>query len=151
MTSSGKQPPQPVNPPPGELNGERSLLVSLHEILAEAYQPIEFRSNVKLWGAAILALGLWSLIGSIAWNQFQATKEYATKLTDLVPSVEGEQVSLVHQEKVRQIEKSIAMIDSTADRLYTFLSPVVTAVTGYFFVAAGSRPRSGPPSSGNSQ
>lgn len=150
MTSSEERPSQPVDPPSREPNEESSLLVALHKVLAEAYQPTEFRSNVKLWGAAILALGLWSLIGSIAWNQFQATKEYAMKLADLTPSVEGEQIGLAHQERIRQIEKSVVLVDSTSDRLYTFLSPVVTAVTGYFFVAAGSRPRSGPPSSGNS-
>lgn len=118
-------------------------LESLHKMLSEAYQPIEFRSNLKLIGAGVLGLLLWFLVGSIICKQFHENREYATKLAALKPEIEGGQISLVHLEKVRQIEKSVEIIDATSDRLYTFLAPILTAVTGYFFVAAGSRPRNG--------
>ena len=111
---------------------EFNRLKDFFELISEAYQPTEFRSNVKLWGAGVLALTLWILLGSLAWTHLQSSREFAQKLSEL------EQPS---EEKISLIEKSTGMVDSTADRLYTFLTPIVTAVTGYFFVASSSRPR----------
>ena len=116
--------------------------------LAEAYQPTEFRSNVKLWGSAILGLSLWSLLIAVAWSNFKTTKELALKLSSIDPVLDKEgNISLIHQEKVNLIEQSISAIESTTDRNYTFLTPIVTAITGYFFVSASARPRGGPPKS----
>jgi hypothetical protein len=118
-------------------------------VISKAYQPTEFRSNVKLWGSGILALSLWVLLGFIAWSHFQSSKEFALKLAELSPKLEEGQISLVDQERVQLIEKANGLVDSTANRLYTFLTPIVTAVTGYFFVASSAIPREGQRDSGS--
>jgi len=103
----------------------------LYRLFSAAYQPTESRSNVKLWGSALLALMLWVLLISLAWSHFQSTKETAAKRAALPIDATDRQVDL--------IEKSSDMVNSTASSLYTFLTPVVTAITGYFFVASSSR------------
>ena len=99
MSSSVNTPPKSSSPT-GELPTESNF----YKILAEAYQPTEFRSNVKLWGSGLLAISLWILVGSIAWNQLQANQDYAMRLANLKPKIEDGQISLLHQEQVQQIE-----------------------------------------------
>jgi hypothetical protein len=71
-------------------------------------------------------------------------------MSSLTPQLEDGKISLVHQEKVQLIEKANTMVDSTSNRLYTFLTPIVTAITGYFFVSSSSRPQGGKGGSGSS-
>ena len=129
--------------PSESLNPSENDFEKFFRVISKAYQPTEFRSNVKLWGSGILALSLWILLGYIAWSHFQASREFALKLSELPLKLEDGKISLVDQEKVQLIDKANSLVDSTANRLYTFLTPVVTAVTGYFFVASGARPRDG--------
>ncbi|ABW31967.1 hypothetical protein [Acaryochloris marina] len=105
------------------------------------YKPEEFRSNVKLWGSGILALSLWCLLGMLAWSHFEASRKFANEISSLKPQLEEDgTISLVHQQEIQLNEKANAMVDSTSNRLYTFLTPIVTAVTGYFFVSSATKP-----------
>jgi hypothetical protein len=121
---------------------EDDLFGKALEWTVKLYKPEEFRSNVKLWGSGILALSLWILLGALAWSHFDASRQLAFKISTLSPKLEDGKISLVHQQEVQLIEKANTLVDSTSNRLYTFLTPIVTAVTGYFFVSsAASRPQ----------
>lgn len=110
----------------------------LWNIFGRAYQPVEFRSNLKLWTAGLLAVSLWVVLGNIALNQFSSSREFASKLAALPVRIEKEKMTVEGEERVKLIERANNMIDSSANRLYAFLTPIVTAITGYFFVAAGA-------------
>jgi len=117
----------------------------LWTILSSAYQPVEFRSNLKLWAAASLALALWIILSKIALGQFSSSQEFAAKIASQANSIEVDKdgkLSPKIAERIQIIKQANDMVASTAQNLYTFLTPIVTAVTGYFFVAAGaSAPR----------
>jgi len=132
-----------MTPTPDGSNPPEDDFEKFFRVISKAYQPVEFRSNVKLWGSGVLAITLWILLGFIAWSHFQSSKEFAIKLAEISPSLEEGQISLVDQEKVELIEKANELVDSTANRLYTFLTPIVTAITGYFFVASSAISREG--------
>lgn len=118
----------------------RASLETMWNIFSRAYQPVEFRSNLKLWTAGLLAASLWFILGKIAWEQFSSSKEFASRLAALPVRIEKDKMSTEGEERVKLIEKANNMVDATANRLYTFLTPIVTAVTGYFFIAAGTPP-----------
>lgn len=107
-------------------------------VISEAYRPVEFRSNVKLWGSALLALILWALLVAIAWSHFKELRTLAQKLSMLSENANKNNTDGNIENQIRLIEKSAAMVDSTANRLYTFLSPIVVSITGYFFVTSSS-------------
>ena len=132
---------QKATTPAESPNSPETDFEKFYRVISKAYQPTEFRSNVKLWGSGILALSLWVLLGCIAWSHFQASKDFALQLSALPLKLEDGKISLVDQEKIQLIDKANGLVDSTANRLYTFLTPVVTAVTGYFFISASARPR----------
>ncbi len=52
--------------------------------------------------------------------------------------VENGTLSPEIEQKIQIIKQSNDMVASSAQNLYTFLTPIVTAVTGYFFVAASA-------------
>lgn len=120
----------------------QNTIEKILKFTASLYKPEEFRSNVKLWGSGLLGISLWVLLGYLACSHFQTSKEFALKLCNLSPQIEDGKIDLVHQEKVQLIEKANILVDSTSNRLYTFLTPIVTAVTGYFFVASSASPQS---------
>jgi hypothetical protein len=113
------------------------------------YRPEEFRSNVKLWGSGILALSLWTLLGVLAYSHFESSRKLAFQISELTPQLENGKIGVVHQEKVQLLEKANTMVDSTSNRLYTFLTPIVTAITGYFFVSSAAKPQGGQGGSGS--
>jgi hypothetical protein len=127
----------------GIISKENSVFQNALEWAVTLYKPEEFRSNVKLWGSGILALSLWILLGVLAWSHFESSRKIAFQISALTPQLEDGKISLVHQEKVQLLEKANTMVDSTSNRLYTFLTPIVTAITGYFFVSSASRPQGG--------
>lgn len=99
--------------------------------LCQYYQPIEFRSNLKLWSAAMLAAVLWLLLGKIVWGQFQYSQAFASKIArnaDSVTLVEG-RLNPVVEARIELIKQANDMVGSSAQSLYTFLTPIVTAVT----------------------
>lgn len=110
----------------------------LWSVISRAYQPVEFRSNLKLWTAGLLAISLWIVLGHVALNQFASSKEFAGRLASLPVKIEKEKMSIEGEERVKLLEKANNMVDASANRLYTFLTPIVTAITGYFFVAASA-------------
>ena len=119
--------------------------------LCQYYQPIEFRSNVKLWSAAMLAAALWLLLGKIVWGQFQYSQAFASKIArnaDSVTLVEG-RLNPALEARIQLIKQANDMVGTSAQSLYTFLTPIVTAVTGYFFVATSNPATKLPAKPGN--
>lgn len=109
-------------------------------IFSKTYQPVEFRSNLKLWSAAILAGSLWVVLGKIALGQFSSSQEFARSISSQVNKVKVEngRLSPEIEQKIQIIRQSNDMVASSAQNLYAFLTPIVTAVTGYFFVASSA-------------
>lgn len=135
-----KAPDKVVSNPEGYIvPNENSAFQKALEWTLRLYKPEEFRSNVKLWGSGVLALSLWILLGFLAWSHFESSQKLAFKVSELKPQLEDGKISLVHQEKVQLLEKANNIVDSTSNRLYTFLTPIVTAITGYFFVSSSSK------------
>lgn len=110
----------------------------LWQVINRAYQPSEFRSNIRLWSAALLAAALWIVLGRVAWGQFSSSQAFAMKIaTQAVSDSPAATESTARvQEKIQIYKQANEMVASSAQTIYTFLTPLVTAVTGYFFVAA---------------
>jgi hypothetical protein len=125
-----------------KLEGQEGVasIERLWTILNSAYQPVEFRSNLKLWSAALLALALWIILAKIALGQFSSSQDFAGKIASQANSAQVKDGKLSPEiaEKIQIVKQANDMVASTAQNLYTFLTPIVTAVTGYFFVAAGA-------------
>lgn len=128
-----------------QIEEEVARIERLWTILSSAYQPVEFRSNLKLWSAALLALSLWIILSKIALGHFTSSQEFAGMIASQASSIEVDKdgkLSPKIAERIQIVKQANDMVASTAQNLYTFLTPIVTAVTGYFFVAAGaSAPR----------
>ena len=124
----------------GEQEEGVTSIERLWTILNSAYQPVEFRSNIKLWSAALLALALWIILAKIALGQFSSSQDFAGKIASQAGSAQVKDGKLSPEiaERIQIVKQANEMVASTAQNLYTFLTPIVTAVTGYFFVAAGS-------------
>lgn len=101
-------------------------LIVLH---TEANPPQEWRDSFKLVVSAFLALSLWFFLGTIAFSHFQASCELSRKIANL-PEQDNA--------KVDQIQKAALSFNDTAKTLYALITPLATAVTGYFFAASGS-------------
>jgi hypothetical protein len=94
---------------------------------AKANSPDNWRDSFKLIIAAALSFGLWFMLGSIAIIHIESSREFARKIADL-PTKDTE--------KVAQIEKAALGFESTVKTLYALVTPLATAVTGYFFAAS---------------
>jgi len=82
------------------------------------------RASFKLYNiAAGLAGVLWLVLASVIGFHFFQVSQLCAKLAALAPGTTGGEYA----------EKAIAALDSTAKTLYTFLTPLVAGVTGYFF------------------
>lgn len=96
---------------------------------AQAYRPQEWHDSFKLIVSAVLALSLWIFLVGIALLHFQVSCEFSRKISNLL---------VEDNAKVEQIEKAVLSINDTAKTLYALITPIATAVTGYFFAASGS-------------
>ncbi|MBH8561354.1 hypothetical protein I8748_04035 [Nostoc sp. CENA67] len=96
---------------------------------AQANPPQEWRDSFKLIVSAALALSLWIFLGGIAVLHFQVSREFSRKIADL---------PVQDNAKVNQIEKAALSVNDTAKTLYALITPLATAVTGYFFAASSS-------------
>jgi hypothetical protein len=97
---------------------------------AQNNTPHEWRDSVKLIVSAFLAVSLWSFLGMIAFRHFQASLEFSQKLAETAPS---------DNDTASRIEKASTGVNDTAKTLYTLITPLATAITGYFFAASGSQ------------
>jgi predicted anti-sigma-YlaC factor YlaD len=87
---------------------------------ASEYQ--ERRRSLRLKWAGWLAGSLWLVLLSAVVFQCTTGFIYSQKLSQLEPSVDS-----VHLEKAIQITKE------AAQDVYTFLTPLATAITAFFF------------------
>lgn len=94
---------------------------------AKANSPEDWRDSLKLIVAAALAFCLWFLLGRIAILHIEASREFARKIADL-PAKDTDRVD--------QIEKAALGFEGTVKTLYALVTPLATAVTGYFFSAS---------------
>lgn len=108
------------------LSDKIERLIVLH---TKANPPAEWRDSFKLSVSALLAGSLWIFLGIIALSHVQASGEFSRKIANL-----PEQDSA----KVDQIQKAALSFNDTAKTLYALITPLATAVTGYFFAASGS-------------
>jgi hypothetical protein len=99
-------------------------------INAQANPPEEWRNSFKLIVSALLAVSLWGFLGVIAFRHFQASSELSRQLAATDSQDNG---------KIDNIEKAFTGINDTAKTLYTLITPLATAITGYFFAISGSQ------------
>lgn len=92
-----------------------------------ANTPQEWRESFKLVVSGVLALGLWGFLGWVAAFQLNSVTEL---------SKQGANLAGQNGNQNAQIEKAIANVNDTAKTLYALLTPLATAVTGYFFAAS---------------
>ncbi|HEY9600514.1 MAG TPA: hypothetical protein V6C85_02825 [Allocoleopsis sp.] len=97
---------------------------------ALANPPKEWRDSTKLIVSALLAISLWGFLGVIAFKHFQASLEFSRQLAATAPSDKG---------AVDRIDKAYTGVNETAKTLYALITPLATAITGYFFAASGSQ------------
>jgi hypothetical protein len=110
-----------------ERNSDRDLIYDLVRMNANANTPPEWRESVKLGLAGILALGCWSLLGWILASQFLSSRTTADKIEAAKDSTQVALIKDAHE-----------VVDRTASSIYSLLTPIATAITGYFFVSTGS-------------
>ena len=91
----------------------------------------EFRENLKAGMSGVLALGLWLLLGSIVVAHVAATITFSW---ELVKSSNANGTGKGNE----QVEKATSLVGDTAKTLYSFLTPLATAVTGYYFTTRAS-------------
>jgi hypothetical protein len=111
-----------------ESNSDRDQLIyDLVRMSATGNTPPEWRESVKLGLAGVLALGCWSLLGWVLASQFLSSRVTAEKIEAARDSTQVALIKDAHE-----------VVDRTASSIYSLLTPVATAITGYFFVSSGS-------------
>ncbi|AFY66202.1 hypothetical protein [Geitlerinema sp. PCC 7407] len=117
----------PNSPDPSK--HQNSFFKELVLINAQANPPEEWRASLKLLVSALLALILWGFLGYVAVFHLLTSRQFAQKVADL-PAADPARVA--------QMEKAMIGFNSTVQTLYALLTPLATAVTGYFFAVSGS-------------
>jgi hypothetical protein len=90
----------------------------------EASEYEEKRRSLKLNVAGLLAGSLWLVLLLAVVFQCYTGFIYSQKLSQLEPSVDS-----------AHLEKSIQITKEAAQDVYTFLTPLATAITAFFFGA----------------
>jgi hypothetical protein len=112
-----------------EKNSDRDQLIyDLVRMNATVNTPPEWRESVKLGFAGVLALGCWSLLGWVLASQFLSSRITAEKIEVAKDSTQVALIKDAHE-----------VVDRTASSIYSLLTPIATAITGYFFVSGGSK------------
>jgi hypothetical protein len=97
--------------------------------------PDDIRKNFRTFVSGRLAIGLWLLLGSVVVIHMVGVIFSASQLSRLARP----QVNTLSEEDVKLrtqlVQESVGLIDSSAKTLYSFLAPLATAVTGYYFSA----------------
>jgi hypothetical protein len=91
--------------------------------------PLESRENLKSIFAIIIGTGSWILLGWLIYAQFVETVSFARKIERLEPT---------EKDKISLIKEANEMVNKTTNSSYTLLTPVATAITGYFFISSGA-------------
>jgi hypothetical protein len=85
----------------------------------------EYRKNFRARLSGDLAKGLWYLLGLTVILNLLTVIALSWRLTN--PPKTGD------IDRSERIEKAVAIVDSFAKTLYAVLTPLATAVTGYYF------------------
>ena len=100
-----------------KLEGQEGVasIERLWTIHNSAYQPVEFRSNLKLWSAALLALALWIILAKIALGQFSSSQVFASKIASQANSAQVKDGKLSPEiaEKIQIVKQANEMVAST--------------------------------------
>lgn len=86
--------------------------------------PHEWRASFNLVISGVLGCSIWLFLGLVAHWHFALVQNFSQKR---VPP------STPNKEQVEQIDRAINDVNDTAKTLYAILTPLATAVTGYYF------------------
>jgi hypothetical protein len=92
----------------------------------ENTNPVESRENLKSIFAVVLGAGSWILLGWLIYSQFKTCQSFAEKLAATPP---------MEKDKIALIKDANETVSKTSSSLYSLLTPVATAITGYFFIS----------------
>lgn len=86
----------------------------------------EMRKTLKAGMSGVLALGLWLLLGGTIIAHLTTIIVFSWHLiaSPVTNDVEGQK---------ERIDKATSNVSDTAKTLYTLLTPLATAITGYYF------------------
>jgi hypothetical protein len=88
--------------------------------------PQEYRKNYRTRLSGTLAKRLWYLLGGVVVVHVIAVIVFSWKLIE-------DPVTGTAEQRTERIQSAIDNVNETSKTLYTFLTPLVTAVTGYYF------------------
>lgn len=95
----------------------------------------ELRKNFRTLVSGRLATGLWVLLGGVVSVHIigVALSSLSLSLYAVLSDINIEE----NNSEVRKqlVEDSVALVDGSAKTLYSFLTPLATAITGYYFSA----------------
>lgn len=113
------------------------------------------REMSKIWISGFLGLFLWLILGGLivahfaaislfSWRMLEATD--TENLTGSLQTVSSPSPQTVppspppasqdtSPQNIERYEKVVATVNDTAKSLYTFLAPLATAITGYYFTS----------------
>jgi hypothetical protein len=107
----------------------------IHLIRSTMETPSDFRENSKMIVAFSLAAGCWISYGVLIHTQFSASREAAAKITAFADPQKA--ISPDDEKRISIIKDANAVVNQTASSIYSLLTPIATAVTGYFFLSSG--------------
>ncbi|RAM50198.1 MAG: hypothetical protein C6Y22_18300 [Hapalosiphonaceae cyanobacterium JJU2] len=91
----------------------------------------EARKTYRTRVSGQLAKFLWYLLGGVVTCHMVSTIAFSWQLTQKPSADDKEQYS-------ERIKGAISSVNEAAKTLYTFLGPLATAVTGYYFTTVGN-------------
>lgn len=91
--------------------------------------PADLRKNFHTRVSGELAKGLWYLLGSVVVIHLVAVVGFSWRLTHA--PLPGD------TDRTERIQSAIATVGDAAKTLYAVLTPLATAVTGYYFSTGG--------------
>jgi hypothetical protein len=94
--------------------------------------PEDQRQNFKSRMTGFLAIGVWSLLAGVVIWQISFIGILCNKE---IPK--GSSASAGDQKEL--LDKKSTLINETAKTLYTFLGPLITAATGFYFASSESK------------
>lgn len=90
----------------------------------------EARKNYNTLLSGTLAKVLWYTLGGVVVLHFASVIVFSWRLAD--------KPDLNDTNYPERVKSAIASVNDTAKTLYTFLTPLATAVTGYYFTTIGA-------------
>jgi hypothetical protein len=90
--------------------------------------------------AASLAAGCWITYGVLVHTQFLESREAAAKISAFADAKKA--IATDDEKRISIIKDANTVVNQTASSIYTIIGPIATAITGYFFLASGSKKNS---------